>query len=264
MKLSMKIFVVFISIICVLAVTLVYFDYLPKAAQFKLVVITGDSQIAEINQISTAIIIQRQDLSGKPITSGALTVNLATNSSSGKFYDSPSSSSLITNITIPNSQSSVPVYFSDSEIGKPTLTMSAIGFNSTSTTLTLTPNQYIAISYSYKTAQSTVDNNGDIRVPNSDSIYLIMNITMTNNGYNEPVSTQSSGFNPVANGRQDFRYVTFLSLSDWNWTLSLSDGDSYSGMLVFEVPKSLSNASFSLNFKTLPSSPYVLWSQIEY
>jgi hypothetical protein len=85
---------------------------------------------------------------------------------------------------------------------------------------------------------------------------------MANNGYNTPISTHSDGFSPVADGKQTFGYVTFLSLSDWDWTLSLSDGQSYSGMLVFEVPKSLSDASFSLSFKTVPANPYVLWSQI--
>ena len=259
----MKIVVGIISIICILGITFVYFNYFPNAPTSKLAIVTGDSQIVEINQISTAITIQRQDQSGTPLTSESLTVNLGTNSTSGKLYNNPSSSTPITKITIPKSQSSIPVYFIDSEIGTPTLTISAAGYDSTNTTLTLRPNQYIAISYSYKIAQSAIDKSGDVRVPNSDSIYVVMNITMANNGYNTPISTHSDGFRPVADGKQTFGYVTYLSLSDWNWTLSLSDGESYSGMLVFEVPKSLSNASFSLNFRTTPANPYILWLQIE-
>jgi len=262
MKLSMKIVVGVISVIFIFAVTFVYFNFFPNANS-KLVIVAGDSQVVEVNQVSTAITIQRQDQSGNPIASESLTVDLASNSTSGKLYDSPSGAVPITKVTIPKSQSSVPVYFVDSEIGTPTLSVSASGYNSTSTTLTLRPNQYIAISYSYKIAQSALDKSGDVRVPNSDSVYLVMNITMANNGYNTPVSTHSDGFRPVADGKQTLGYVTYLSLSDWNWTLSLSDGQSYIGMLVFEVPKSLSNASFSLNFRTTPANPYILWSKIQ-
>lgn len=106
----------------------------------KLVFIPATGQSLAVGTVSSSIRVQRQDANGNPVTSGgAITVNLATTSNGGGFYDTAGLSNIITSIQIANGQSSsVSFYYVDYAHGSPTLTGSYAGLSSATTTFTIT------------------------------------------------------------------------------------------------------------------------------
>jgi hypothetical protein len=81
--------------------------------------------------LSPAITVTREDGTGALLTSGALTVSLTDNTSTGVFRNSADSAT-ITSVVIPNGQSSVTIRYRDTHAEAPTLTLSASGYTSAS------------------------------------------------------------------------------------------------------------------------------------
>jgi hypothetical protein len=97
----------------------------------------GTGQTILVSSVSSVITIQRQDSSGNPTTTGTTTVTLATTSSTGTFYSDSGGTTKITSITLNSPASSANIYYEDTSAGTPTLTASATGYSSVSTTLTI-------------------------------------------------------------------------------------------------------------------------------
>jgi hypothetical protein len=111
------------------------------AAASKLVFTAGTSQSLTAGVVSpTAIVVQRQDASGNPVSSGtsAITVSLSTTSSGGKFYSDSGGTTVITQITIAaGSSSSAGFYYKDTVAASPTLTGAYSGLTSATTQFTI-------------------------------------------------------------------------------------------------------------------------------
>lgn len=118
----------------------VTFSYLslPEAANASRLVITaGAGQSVVAGQLSGPITVQRQDQYGNPVTSGSLTVTLNSTSLSATFYSDAGNTSA-TSVTIVNGSSTVSFWYKDTNAGSPTLTASAVGLASATTSLTIT------------------------------------------------------------------------------------------------------------------------------
>jgi hypothetical protein len=111
------------------------------AAASKLVFTAGAGQSLTAGVVSpTAIVVQRQDASGNPVSSGtsAITVSLSTSSSGGAFYSNSGGTTVITSITIAaGSNSSAGFYYKDTATGNPTLTGAYSGLTSATTQFTI-------------------------------------------------------------------------------------------------------------------------------
>ncbi|MFZ3044157.1 MAG: MBG domain-containing protein [Minisyncoccia bacterium] len=68
--------------------------------------------------------VSREDQFTNPVTSNDTTGYLSSTSSGAAFYDAASGGSVITSLTIPNGQSSASVWYSDSNVGTWTITVS--------------------------------------------------------------------------------------------------------------------------------------------
>ncbi len=111
------------------------------AAASKLVYTAGISQSITTSDVSSVITVQRQDSVSNPTTTGAITVNLASSSSNGRFYSDSGGSNRITSISIAAGSSSASFYYYDSSSGTPTLTASSSGLTSATTQFTINGNQ---------------------------------------------------------------------------------------------------------------------------
>lgn len=82
--------------------------------------------------------VQRQDVSGNPVTSGDLTVNLSTTSPYGKGkFSLTSGGTAITSLTIPNGSSDASFYYYDETAGNWTITASSTGLTSATQNITV-------------------------------------------------------------------------------------------------------------------------------
>jgi hypothetical protein len=102
----------------------------------KLVFTAGTSQSLNINTVSSVITVQLQDAGNNPVTSGsAITVSLtATGTTTGVFCSNAAGTTVITSVTINAGSSSASFYYKDSNPGTPTITASANGLTSATTT----------------------------------------------------------------------------------------------------------------------------------
>ncbi len=107
----------------------------------KLVFAAGSSQTLTAGVISpTAIIVQRQDASNNPVSTGTaqITVTLSTGSSGGVFYSTAGGTTAITSITIAaGSSSSAGFYYKDTVAAAPTLTGASSGLTSATSQFTI-------------------------------------------------------------------------------------------------------------------------------
>jgi hypothetical protein len=76
------------------------------------------------------ITVRRQTGSGTPITTGALTVDLASSPSSGATFGTAQFAPPVTSVIIPAGQSSATFWYGSTATGTPTVTASAPGFTS--------------------------------------------------------------------------------------------------------------------------------------
>jgi flagellin-like protein len=94
---------------------------------------SGASQTVLQNQVSNAITIQRlQD------SAGSITLNLASSSNTGIFYQDSSGTTPIKTVPIATQGGTATVYYKDTAIVQASLTFSAQGFSSVSTTFAIT------------------------------------------------------------------------------------------------------------------------------
>jgi len=167
----------------------------------KLVYTGGYTQTRTVGQMSTVITVQRQFANGTAMTNGTTTVTLTSNSSGGGFYNQYGDQ--IPSVTISNGQSSATFYYMDYTAGHPTLTASATGFTSATTTFTITgqseprysttisPNSAAAgttVSFTYRvTMQTSADvdiSYVNITVPAGFTLNSVMSVTArTHDGY---------------------------------------------------------------------------------
>jgi flagellin-like protein len=103
-----------------------------SASSPRLSVSGGASQTVLLGQISGAITIQRlQD------SSGSITVNLASSSKTGTFYQDSSGTTPIKSIPIASQGGSATIYYGDSTVGTAQLTFSATGYSPANTAFTI-------------------------------------------------------------------------------------------------------------------------------
>ena len=110
-----------------------------SASAAKLVFTAGTAQSLTAGVVSpTAIVVQRQDVSGNPVLGSAITVSLSTTSTGGAFYSDSAGTTVITSITIASgSSSSASFYYKDTVAASPTLTGASSGLTSATTQFTI-------------------------------------------------------------------------------------------------------------------------------
>ncbi len=127
-------------------------------------------------------------------------------------------------------------------------------------TATLQPSKNIAISYSYQTVQSIVDQSGYITAtPDSGKVFLEVTMSITNNGYDTSFSTNPLYFSVISDSvKYNSDFATF-TLNKWD-TVDLLNGGSYTGTMVFQVPSTAS--SFTMDCQQLSLTNFnIIWTQ---
>lgn len=116
----------------------VFYDYYPYSSNYQATIqyTSGTNQTLAANQPSAPITIAAQDAFGN-VTAG-ITLNLASNSSTGKFYSNQACTTQITALTIPVGTNIGTFYYKDTVAGTPTLLASAADTNLVSTNFTIT------------------------------------------------------------------------------------------------------------------------------
>ncbi len=123
----------------------------------QLVYTAGTSQSITVSDVSSVITVQRQDQYGNPVTTGAISLTLSSNSgNNGQFYtDSAGHNRITPPVTIPDGSSSYSFYYHDTGSGTPTLTASSLGLTSATTQFTISSYQLV-FSSSQKIAAGAV------------------------------------------------------------------------------------------------------------
>ena len=94
----------------------------------KLVFTTAPQPLLTRGVSSATITVQRQTVTGSALTSGSLTVSLATSPAGSGVFRNTADTSTITTVTIANGASSASFRYRPSATGSPTLTVSATGY----------------------------------------------------------------------------------------------------------------------------------------
>ena len=116
----------------------------------------------------------------------------------------------------------------------------------------------ITISYSYQTADVVTPIYGDDIQSDPGRDFLIVNMTIENNGY-ESFSTNQYWFHVIVEDIEyDFDYHLVL-LEDW-MTVDVLDGETFQGILMFQIPESAS--SFTLVYESAFSKYKIVWNEI--
>ncbi len=93
----------------------------------------------------------------------------------------------------------------------------------------------IAINYTSYNVDQIVVNAFYNNTPNSGYTYAIVNVTITNNGYGDGFNTNPTYFTATTNGiSYNYDSVTF-TVNNWQ-TVTVNNGGTYSGALVFQIP----------------------------
>ncbi|UCC57593.1 MAG: DUF4352 domain-containing protein [Candidatus Bathyarchaeum sp.] len=116
----------------------------------------------------------------------------------------------------------------------------------------------ITISYSSQTADVVTTIYGDNIQSDSGKDFLILDMTIDNNGY-ESFSTNQYWFHVIVEDIEyDFDYHSVL-LEDW-MTVDVLDGETFQGILMFQIPESAS--SFTLVYESAFSEYKIVWNEI--
>ncbi len=109
------------------------YDYLPYSQSYTtgLVFTVGASQSLAANQVSSVITVRLEDAYGA-LTSG-ITVNLSSNSTTGRFYSNSAATTQITSVTISAGLSTTSFYYEDTAVGTPAITVTGSGVTSATT-----------------------------------------------------------------------------------------------------------------------------------
>jgi nitrous oxidase accessory protein len=115
------------------------YDYYPYSSNYQATVqyIAGTNQTLAANQPSAPITIAAQDAFGN-VTSG-ITLNLVSNSTTGRFYSDPACTNQITTLTTPLGSSTGTFYYKDTAAGTPLISASASDSTVASTQFTINP-----------------------------------------------------------------------------------------------------------------------------
>jgi parallel beta-helix repeat protein len=134
------------------------YDYLPYSESYstRLVFTVGGDQSLTANQMASVITLALQDAYGV-VTSG-VTVNLASNSTTGKFYSDQAGTNEVTTLTISAGTSTVNLYYKDTTAGTPEITATSTDVLPALTTFTISAHadavDYITISPQETSVQS--------------------------------------------------------------------------------------------------------------
>jgi hypothetical protein len=116
----------------------------------------------------------------------------------------------------------------------------------------------ITISYSAETADVVTTIYGDDIQSDSGRDFLILNITIDNNGY-DSFNTNPYWFK-VTVGNIAYRFDYHLVLME-NWmTVDVLDGETFQGTIMFQIPESAS--SFTLDYESAFNEYKIVWSEI--
>jgi nitrous oxidase accessory protein len=126
------------------------YDSLPYSSSYvaTLTYTAGKNQTIAANQVSAVITVQLSDLFGN--TAYATTINLSSNSTTGKFYSNSAATMQITSLTIPAGSNTASFYYKDSTACTPVITAASTVAPSAATYFTITAHSdtvdHIAIS----------------------------------------------------------------------------------------------------------------------
>jgi hypothetical protein len=135
---------------------------------------------------------------------------------------------------------------------------------STTTTTSSLPAQNIMISYT-----GTVENGIDYTLgnypytaqPDSGKIFLVVNMTIKNNGYDK-FSVNPFYFHVIVNNiKYNYDSNTYY-LADKLGSVDILNGGKLSGSLVFQIPSSDSSLPFNLTYDVPFVSYNIIWSKI--
>ncbi len=131
-------------------------DYLPYSTSYALTLAytAGAGQSLVANQVSSAVTVQLQDYFGY-VTSG-ITFNLASNSTTGKFYSDSIGTQQISAVTISKGSSSASFYYKDTATGTSTITASATAANSAITQFSIAAHSSTASTLTVSSSVSAV------------------------------------------------------------------------------------------------------------
>ncbi|MGC8944015.1 MAG: hypothetical protein ACP5KX_07935, partial [Caldisericia bacterium] len=113
-----------------------------SSTTYKLVFISGPSSVTAGVWTTSTFVVQRQDSSSNPVTTGTTTVTITTNSpyGKGKFNTSPTGGSSTLTLTISSGQhSTAPFYYYDETAGDCVITASSSGLVSGTHNITINP-----------------------------------------------------------------------------------------------------------------------------
>ncbi|XHH10460.1 MAG: DUF4352 domain-containing protein [Candidatus Bathyarchaeia archaeon] len=110
---------------------------------------------------------------------------------------------------------------------------------------TAPPTATITIQHKDVTYSSLVNQYGLTDTPNPGNVWLVINMTITNKGYNS-FNTNPNYFTVTINNIKYSYDAETFSYGNWN-TVDILDGGSFNGSLVFQVPSS--TTTFTLNYE---------------
>ena len=129
------------------------------AVATKLVFSAGAPQTLTAGVVSpTAIVVQRQDASNNPVSTGTaqITVTLSTGSSGGAFYSDAAGTTVITSITIASGSSSSAGFYYKDTVASISRTLTGASNGLTSATTNFVINAGTATKLSFTVAPTTV------------------------------------------------------------------------------------------------------------
>jgi len=222
------------------AVSSTTFSYTISAAPPALLVLTNTTlnQPASATAGTQAVTVTSEDSYGAAVN-GPVTVSLSTNSSTGGFSTTPGGAvSASLQVTIPDTASSVTVYYGDTVAGTPTLTASSSGLLSGSQTETITagaPHQ-LAVSSSAPTSVPTGQSFAMTVLVQDQWGNTITSTTGNNDTVKLTISTGTlSGTTSVAAGSGQAAFSGLSITPAGSYTITAQDA-SRSGILTATVP----------------------------
>ena len=115
----------------------------------------------------------------------------------------------------------------------------------------------ITISYSVKTADNITTKYGDDVQSDSGKYFLIVDMTIKNNGY-DGFNTYPYLFHAIADNIKYDYYYNLVEMENWD-VVDVRDGGTFHGTLVFQLPESAS--SFTLGYDAFQDYN-IIWNKI--
>ncbi len=120
----------------------------------------------------------------------------------------------------------------------------------------------LAISYSIESVNSIPSHYDYFATPDSGNVFLKATVTIKNNGYDDPFSTNQLYFHVIAD--DDIKYNVDLmgdsALDEWQ-IVDVMDGGTYKGTMVFQVPAT--TTSVTMSYEPISLTDYnIIWSEV--